>query len=394
MKKFYKIDYGKQNIISSDVRAVSSSLKHQNLTNGQIIKKLESKLKKYFSVKDAIVCSSGTAAIHLALMSIDLKKNDVVIMPAINFISSYNVCKLMGAKIILADVDKFTGQITPSSIEKILKKKKLKKIKAIITMYMGGFPENVRDFFRLKKKLNCYLIEDSCHAFGAEIRHSSKSYKIGSCKFSDISTFSMHPVKTITSGEGGIVTANNRTLTKKIRLLRSHGLYRSEKYYWKYNSRYEGLNYRLSEINCALALNQLYRINKFIKTRKRIFRIYKRKLSKYNDYIQFPPYNNQISSSYHLNIVHLNFNNLKGNKDNFIKYLNKHNIYPQYHYTPIYRLKNMKRFGIQNYSGCEKYFNSAISLPIYVNLNDKMLSFVIKKIINYLEKFKKNNVQK
>ena len=114
----------------------------------------------------------------------------------------------------------------------------------------------------------------------------------------------------------------------------------------------------------------------------------------YNDYIQFPAYNNQISSSYHLNIVHLNFNNLKGNKDNFIKYLNKHNIYPQYHYTPIYRLKNMKRFGIQNYSGCEKYFNSAISLPIYVNLNDKMLSFVIKKIINYLEKFKKNNVQK
>ena len=96
MKKFYKIDYGKQNIISSDVGAVSSSLKHQNLTNGQIIKKLESKLKKYFSVKDAIVCSSGTAAIHLALMSIDLKKNDVVIMPAINFISSYNVCKLMG----------------------------------------------------------------------------------------------------------------------------------------------------------------------------------------------------------------------------------------------------------------------------------------------------------
>ena len=98
----------------------------------------------------------------------------------------------------------------------------------------------------------------------------------------------MHPVKTITSGEGGIVTANNKNLTKKIRLLRSHGLYRSEKYYWKYYSRYEGLNYRLSEINCALALNQLYRINKFIKTRKRIFRIYKKKLSKYNDYIQFP----------------------------------------------------------------------------------------------------------
>jgi UDP-4-amino-4,6-dideoxy-L-N-acetyl-beta-L-altrosamine transaminase len=394
VKKFKHISYGKQNIIPSDIKAVSSSLKNKDLTNGLVIKKLELKLKKYFSVRDAIVCSSGTAAIHLALLSIDLKKNDTVIMPAINFISSYNICKLMGARIILADVDQFTGQITPLSVLKILKEKKLKKIKAIITMYMGGFPENVKEFFELKKKLNCYIIEDSCHALGAEMKYSSKKYKIGSCKFSDISTFSMHPVKTITSGEGGIITTNKKILTNKIRLLRSHGLYRSHQSYWKYYSKYEGLNYRLSEINCALALNQLSRINKFIRIRSKIFKKYKKELLKYDDYIQFPKYKNNIGSSYHLNIVHLNFTKLKGNKDNFIKFLNKYNIYPQYHYMPIYRLKNMKKIRLQNYSGSEKYFDSAISLPIYVNLNNKMLSFVIKKIINYLEKFKKSNVQK
>lgn len=394
MKKFKTISYGKQNIISSDIKSVYLSLKNKNLTNGPIILKLENKLKKYFSVKNAMVCSSGTAAIHLALLSINLKKNDTVIMPAINFISSYNICKLMGAQIILADVDEFTGQITPSTILKTIKENKLKKIKAIITMYMGGFPENVKDFFKLKKKLNCYLIEDSCHALGAINQYNSNKYRIGSCKFSDLSTFSMHPVKTITSGEGGIITTNNTILANKIRLLRSHGLYRNENSYWKYVSKIEGLNYRLSEINCALALSQLSRINKFVKKREQIYKKYRNDLWKFNQYIHFPSYENKTRSSYHLAIAHLNFSKLRGNKDKFIKFLNKYNIYPQYHYMPIYRLKNMKNVIIKNYNGSEKYFNSAISLPIYVNLNNKMLSFVIKKIINYIKKFKKNNVQK
>ena len=143
-----------------------------------------------------------------------------------------------------------------------------------------------------------------------------------------------------------------------------------------------------------MALSQLLRINKLVKKKEQIYKKYINDLRKFNQYIHFPSYENKNGSSYHLFVAHLNFSKLRGNKDKFIKFLNKYNIYPQYHYIPIYRLKNMKNIIIKNYNGSEKYFKSAISLPIYVNLNNKVLSFVIKKIINYIKKFKKINVQK
>tara|TARA_B110000027_G_scaffold104796_1_gene111158 strand:- start:6319 stop:7497 length:1179 start_codon:yes stop_codon:yes gene_type:complete len=392
MKYKVPIAYGNHNINANDIKNVSLAIRSKNLTNGPILGKLENNLEKYLGVKNALTCSSGTAAIHLAMLGINLKKNDIVIMPAINFIAAYNICKIMGAKIFFADVDKFSGQITPTSIKKIIKDKKLKKIKVLITMYMGGFAENVKEIYNLKLKHKFFLLEDSCHAFGSSIKYNSKKYKIGSCKFSDMATFSMHPVKTITSAEGGIVTTNNKNLANKIKLIRSHGLLRGKKEYWKYYSKYDGLNYRLSEINCALALSQLQRVDEFVKKRKKIYETYKKKLKNFTDYIFFPNYENSDGSSYHLNIVHLNLLRINGNKDKFIKYLNRYNIYPQFHYTPIYRLKMLKNIKTSKYIGSEEYFLSALSLPIYVNLNNKMLSFVVKKIIGYLIKNKKNNV--
>ena len=392
MKNKFPISYGDHSINSIDIKNINFAIKRKKLTSGPILEKLEINLKKYLKVKNALVCSSGTAALHLAMLSINLKKNDVVIMPAVNFVAAYNVCKLMGAKIFFADVDKFSGQMTPFTIQKIIKEKKLKKIKVLVSMYMGGFPENVEKIYDLKKKYKFFLIEDSCHAFGASIKHKSKTYRIGSCKFSDIATFSMHPVKTITSGEGGIITTNNNSLAKRIRLIRSHGLIRGKKEYWQYFSKYEGLNYRLSEINCALALGQLKRTNEFIRKRREIYEKYKKKLKNFSNYIFFPNYQNTQGSSFHLNIIHLNLSNIKGNKDDFIRYLNKFKIFPQYHYIPLYRLKMVRKVILSNYSGSEKYFLSALSLPIYVNLNNKMITFVIEKIIRYLKTNKKKNV--
>ena len=132
-------------------------------------------------------------------------------MPAINFIAVYNMAKLMNAKIFLADVDSLTGQMTPKTLLKCIKNNKLKKIKAIVTMYLGGYPENVIEFYKIKKRFNCYLIEDACHAFGARYFYNKKYLPVGCCKHADISTFSLHPVKSITTGEGGIITTNNKS---------------------------------------------------------------------------------------------------------------------------------------------------------------------------------------
>jgi dTDP-4-amino-4,6-dideoxygalactose transaminase len=199
------IPYGRQYIDSQDIKFVSKALKKDLITTGDYVKKFEDKISKILKVKFTTVCSSGTSALYLALIAINLKKDDVIVMPAINFIAVYNMARLMNAKIFLADVDSLTGQMTPETLLGCIRKNKLKKIKAIVTMYLGGYPENVIEFYNIKKRFNCYLIEDACHAFGAKYEYNKKYFNIGSCKHSDIAVFSFHPVKTITTGEGGAI---------------------------------------------------------------------------------------------------------------------------------------------------------------------------------------------
>ena len=166
-------------------------------------------------------------------------------------------------------------------------------------MYLGGYPENIIEFYNIKKKFNCYLIEDACHALGSKYFFNRKFLSVGSCNHSDISTFSLHPVKTITSGEGGLVTTNNKNFYNAILSLRSHGINKDKNFHWKYNLSKSGFNYRLSDINCALSLGQLNKINKFINYRKKIFNFYRGELKKIINTIVLPSY--KISKpSYHL----------------------------------------------------------------------------------------------
>ena len=204
------IPYGRQYIDKKDLSAVQQSLRNEKITTGAYVEKFEKKINQFLKCKYSVSCNSGTSALFLAFKAIDLNKNDKVIMPSINFISSYNIAKVFGAQIFLADVDKSTGQMTPDDIEDCCKKFKLKNVKALVVMYNGGYPQNADKFFKLKKKYGFKIIEDACHALGAEYVFKKKIYKIGSCKHSDISTFSFHPLKTITTGEGGLITSNKK----------------------------------------------------------------------------------------------------------------------------------------------------------------------------------------
>ena len=262
---------------------------------------------KYLKSKYSFTCSSGTAAIHLAFLSIGLKKGDNIIMPAVNFIAAYNLAKIMGANIFLADVDPVTGQMTSKNLTNCIKKNKIKRIKAFLTMYLGGHPENIVKFYELKNFFKCFYIEDACHALGAEYKFKNKMYKVGSCKHCDISTFSLHPLKTITTGEGGIITTGKKEISKKISLLRSHGLLKNKKFYWKYNSNFPGLNYRLSDINSALGISQLKKITSFLKKRSDIAKRYSLGFEKYKNYISLPSYNDKSKSSWHLFLIAINF---------------------------------------------------------------------------------------
>ena len=378
------IPYGRQFIDKKDKLLVLNSLSNDLITTGPYVKKLENELGKYLKCKYSYVCNSGTAAIHLAMLSINLKKNDVILMPAVNFIASYNLAKIMQLKVFLIDVDEYTGQITPNTVLDCIKKNKLKKIKALVVMYNGGYPEYSKNFYDIKKKYNFFIIEDACHALGSEYKFKNKLFKIGSCKHADVSTFSMHPLKTITSGEGGIVTTNNIKIAENIKLFRSHGILRDKKKHWKYDVVKHGFNYRLSDINCALGFSQLKKINFFIKKRKEIYNKFSNEFKNFNSKVMLPKYSNSIKPSFHLFLLNIMFKELKKSKDHFIQYLKKKNIMAQQHYIPIYEFSVYKE-KVFHFPGSKKYFNNSISIPIFVNLNYKDQNKIIKIIKSYFE---------
>ena len=378
------IPYGRQFIDNKDKKLISSSLSNDLITTGPFVEKFERNLSKYFNCKYSYVCSSGTAAIHLAMLSVGLKKDDIILMPAVNFIAAYNMAKIIGLKVFLVDVDEFTGQVTPNKVLECIKKNKLKKIHALLVMFHGGYPENIKKLYDIKKRYNFYIIEDACHALGAKYKYKNKLFKIGSCKHADISTFSLHPLKTITSGEGGIVTSNNAKIAKSIQLFRSHGILRKKNKHWEYDILEYGFNYRLSDINCALGLSQLKKINFFLKKRKKIYQQYSKEFKNFSQNIVIPKYSKNIESSYHLFLLNIAFNKLKKNKNHFMKYLKDNKIVAQQHYIPIYKFSIYKGKSI-GFSGAEKYFNNSISLPIFVNLSNINQIKVIKIIKRYFK---------
>tara|TARA_B100000575_G_C23107562_1_gene639408 strand:+ start:221 stop:1375 length:1155 start_codon:yes stop_codon:yes gene_type:complete len=382
-----RIDYGKQNIFPKDIFFTSKALKKKFLTQGNNVQLFEKKIKSFVKSKYAIVCNSGTSALHLALLSIEIKKKDVILMPAINFIAAYNMSISLGAKVYLIDVDPLNGQMRPECLLKTIKNNKITKIKAIITMYLGGSPENIYNFYKIKKKYKCFLIEDACHAFGSTYKINNKNYNIGSCSHSDISTFSFHPLKTITTGEGGAVTTNKLKIAKKIKLIRSHNLYKKNiNQYWNYESKGIGFNYRLSDINCSLGISQISKIHTIVKKRNIIVKRYKKKLSKLRNFIDLPIYSQDVKSCYHLMLVSFNFDKLSSNKNKFFKFMNKNNIYPQQHYIPLFKVCNLE-YDKNKYVNTLKFYKNSVSLPIFYSITNSQ----IDKVVNTIEKFIKLN---
>ena len=253
-------------------------------------------------------------------------------------------------------------------------------------MFLGGSPNNVYEFYKIKKKYNSYLLEDACHAFGSIYKVGNKKYNVGECKHSDFAVFSFHPVKTITTGEGGAICSNLKIISDKIRSLISHGMIK--KYYWDYDINSLSFNFRLSDINCALGNSQLNKINFIINKRKKIFDYYLKHLNNFEDIIKIIKPEKKTKPSYHLVIALINFEKLKINKDKFFQILNKKKIFCQFHYIPNYRFKNFK----QNYSlkGSEMYYKTGISLPIHLKLKKSDIKYVIENIKNTIIKWKKN----
>ena len=381
------IPYSRQHIDKKDILSVNKAIKSDLITTGKFVETFEKNLKKYFKSKYVSVCSSGTAAIHLALLAIGAKKNDVIILPSINFVAAENMSKLIGVKIFFADVDEKTGQVNYETLVNCVKKNKIKKIKAFFVSYIGGNIFDIQDFIKFKKRYKCFFIEDACHALGSTYELNQKKYRVGNCKHSDISTFSFHPLKSITTGEGGAISTNKKSFYNKINLLRNHGFDRKLQNKKKNKviiSKEVGFNYRMSDLNCALGISQLSRISKFIKKRNDIFRRYEYNL-KNLDIVKLIKTKNRTQSSYHLVLLLINFSKIRINKNNLRMFLIKNKITTQIHYYPFF-LKSKNINFKKNYNGAINYYYKTLSLPVYFKLSLKKVDYICEKLKDVISK--------
>ena len=381
------IGYGKQSIRSDDIRAVIKSLQRDHITQGNQVSKFEIDLKKRFRSKFCTAVSSGTAALHLAGKALGWKKNDIIITSPITFLASANAIEYSGATTDLVDIDKESYCIDPEKLESKLKKYKSrrKKIKAVVAVDYAGHPCDWKSLKFLANKYNFKLINDNCHALGA----SYFKDPFYAAKYADVVTQSFHPVKAITTGEGGAVITNNKLIDNKIKLLRSHGIKKNlySNSPWVSDMKQLGYNYRITDFQCALGSNQLKKLKTFIKKRNDIAKFYRDELSEIEKII-LPKESINIKHSYHLYPIQISFKEIGISRKVFFKKMINYGINLQVHYVPIYNHSYYKKkynFKKSEFLNAESYYKQTCSLPIYPDLEKKDLNKIIKclkKILN------------
>lgn len=382
MRSKKNIPYSRQWLDKKDISEVVKVLKSDWLTQGPKIVDFEKALCKYTGAKYTVCASSATVALHLACLVAGIKKGDEVVTSPITFVATANAVIYCGGKPVFADIQENTVNIDPEEI----KKKINKKTKAIIPVHFAGHPCDLEEIQKIAKQHNLKVIEDASHALGAEYKGS----KIGSCKYSDMTIFSFHPVKSITTGEGGAILTSNKKYYEKLLKLRTHGITKNPKQFINYNSKsdgdwyYEmqelGFNYRLNDFQAALGILQLKRLDYFIKRRGEIVKIYNQAF-KGNKYFDLPIERNYVKSAFHLYPIRLKDKFLKKRKAIFNQ-LRKNNIWVQVHYIPVYKQPYYQKLGYSNNlcPRAEKYYKKAITIPLYPKMSGVEIDYVIKSV--------------
>ena len=379
------IPYGKQEVTEKDIKEVIEVLNSDFLTQGKKIEEFENNICKIVGSKFSVSVNSATSALHLSCLALGLGKKDLLWTSPISFVASANAAIYCGADVDFVDIDPKTYNMCPKLLEeKLIQSKKIGRLpKIVMPVHLCGQSCEMEKIYALSKKYNFSIIEDASHALGG----SYNNHLIGCCKYSDITVFSFHPVKIITTGEGGAAVTNSENLSKKIKLLRSHGITKDKNNFqdksqgsWFYEQKYLGYNYRLTDIQAALGNSQLKRLHKYITKRHKIAKIYNEEL---NDLpIQTPFQNSKTYSSYHLYPIKILFKKTHLNRKHIFNHLIKNNIGVNIHYIPIYHQPFYKKLGfVKGYlPNSENYYNSAISLPIFPTLKLSQQTKVIKSL--------------
>ncbi len=377
------LPYGRQWLDEDDIQAVVNVLRGDYLTTGPTVTLFEEKLAEYVGARYAAAFSSGTAALHGACFAAGISRGDEVITTPLTFAASANCVLYQGGRPVFADIDPKTFNINCDSIEKLT----TKKTKVIIPVDFAGQPVNLERIRDTAQKHNLIVIEDAAHALGA----AYKGKKIGS--ISDMTMFSFHPVKHITTGEGGVITTNHNEFYDRLIDFRTHGITRERQKLmenhgpWYYEMQYLGYNYRITDIQAALGISQLKKLDYFIKKRRLYAKMYNEAFSQIEQ-ISIPYQSKEAESSWHLYIISLNLNKLKVGRKEIFEALQKENIGVNVHYIPVYYHPYYQRLGYKKglCPDAESIYEKIITLPLFPLMTEQDVKDVIasvKKVLTY-----------
>ncbi|MEZ5357634.1 MAG: UDP-4-amino-4,6-dideoxy-N-acetyl-beta-L-altrosamine transaminase [Candidatus Zixiibacteriota bacterium] len=392
------LPYGRQHIIESDIAEVASVLQSDWLTQGPKIPEFEHALADRLNAKEAVVCTSGTAALHLCMLALGIGEGDAIITTPNTFAASANCARYVGAQVRFADINPNSGLIDIEQIQRILEQDSSGRIKAIVPVHFAGQPVDLPAIYELAKKHGAAVVDDACHAIGATYKHDGAEYTIGGSPHADMTVFSFHPVKHVATGEGGAITTDSPELAERLRLFRSHGITRegcilTELSHnddgipnpWYYEMQELGYNYRMSDLQAALGIKQLERLPASLERRREIASQYRQLIGRTftgGEVLPLVTFQNR-SHAYHLFVVKIDFAGLGTNRAVVMNRLRVKGIGTQVHYIPVHLLPYYRRecgTGPGYLPKAEKYYAQALSLPMYPELTDEDIHRVVDEL--------------
>ncbi len=384
------IPYGRQDISETDIDAVVNVLRSNFITQGPVVPFFEKNIANYCGAQYAIAVNSATSALHIACLSLDVGPGDSVWTSPITFVASANCARYCGAEVDFIDIDPRTYNMSVECLtEKLIQAERIGNLpKVVIPVHMSGQPCNMAAIHKLSQRYGFKIIEDAAHAIGGKYRDEP----IGNCRYSDITVFSFHPVKIITSGEGGMALTNDTQLSKRMKLYSSHGITsdatnmisKDPKELWYYQQIDLGFNYRMTDIHAALGLSQMERLDKFVTKRHAIAKHYENFLS---ELPVITPWQHPDSySGFHLYVIRLKLDEVTKTQREVFAALHAAKIGVNLHYIPVYRQPYYERLGFKE-GYCleaEKYYAEVISMPIFPRLTELQQNRVIDTLMKSL----------
>jgi UDP-4-amino-4,6-dideoxy-N-acetyl-beta-L-altrosamine transaminase len=392
------LPYGRQQVTQEDLDAVCDVLRSDWLTQGPTIPLFEQKLSTTLTSKPAVACSSGTAALHLAMMALDLGPGDVVVTTPITFLADANCARYVGAEVRFADIDPETACMSPRALEQVLAQDVDHRVKVVIPVHFGGQPADLPSIHSLAEAHGAVVVDDACHAPGAWYEDGQTRYGMGASPHSVMTVLSFHPVKHVAMGEGGAVLCDHPDLLNRLRALRNHGITTRDPALdhmaldengdlnpWYYEMPRLGYNYRVSDIQAALGISQLERLEESVNRRNQLAKYYRWQLE-----VRFPDRTVRplalrpgVRHAYHLFVVRIDFQKHGVSRSTVMRRLREAGIGTQVHYIPIHLqpyYRQVSRTGPGDYPAAEGYYQQALTLPLYPQLEESDVDRVLDEL--------------